>query len=241
MPNVILLSFTPCARELLIFTKQTRLEMGIDAMQRVHEMSDEDKTAELAYMAGTIRSSWEFADLTFLVSGITRATLDQMRTTRTASYAAQSLRVADASGSKVANPFDPENDTLKFVTFEAAAEEAVRGYIRLCHQGAKREDARGLLPLNIQTALVVKYNLRNFVDLVAARSSLRVQGEYADVVREMKRQTLDIWPWAAPFFESPHAAAIAKLEDVAKELGIVPGAGPGWEIAKAVDLLRKGN
>jgi thymidylate synthase (FAD) len=239
MPKVTLISATPQARELLIFTKQTRLEMSPDTMARVIAMSDAEKDAELAYMAGTIRSSWEFVDLTFLIQGTTRAIAQQITRTRQASYAMQSLRVVDARDIPVTNPFAGGDDIAKEVHFDLTAEEAKATYGRLVTLGAAKEDARGILPMNTQTSLVAKYNLRAFVDLVAARRSLRAQGEYGDIVRQMHKLALEVWPWSAPFFESPHAAAIEMLEKVARELGVETGKGPAWDIAKAIDLLRK--
>jgi hypothetical protein len=95
-----------------------------------------------------------------------------------------------------------------------------------------------LLPMNTQSNLVAKYNLRAFVDLVTARKSLRTQGEYAGIVRDMEFAVLAVWPWAAPFFLPKEDAAITMLERVADEIGVTVGSGPGWQIAKAVDLLR---
>ena len=55
----------------------------------------------------------------------------------------------------------------------------------------------------------------------------------------MERLILAVWPWAAPFFESDIDVAIEMLEKAAKEIGITTGKGLGWEIAKAIDLIRK--
>ena len=60
------------------------------------------------------------------------------------------------------------------------------------------------------------------------------------IVRRMEAEVLLAWPWAAPFFQPRQAAAIAELEAVAREIGITTGSGPGWRLAKAIDLLRKG-
>ena len=94
--------------------------------------------------------------------------------------------------------------------------------------------------MNSACNLVAKYNLRAFSDLVATRSSLRAQGEYTRVADRMKELVLERFPDFAPFFTSPHDLAIDSLTAIAKELGIVTGRGAGWEIAKAIDLLRKG-
>lgn len=248
MPKVSLISCTADARELLIFTKNTRLQMSAGAMNAVHFMNEEDKAREIAAMARTIRSSWEFVDLVFLVEGTTRAIAQQMTRTRQASYAMQSLRVVDASEIAITNPFetvdinpfdDLDDNAPRRGLFGRAADRARSAYSDLIKYQSAKEDARGILPMNTQTSLVCKYNLRAFVDLVSARESLRAQGEYGDIVRQMKALTLAQWPWSEPFFVHPQAAAIELLEEVAKSLGVTTGSGPGWDIAKAIDLLRK--
>ena len=93
--------------------------------------------------------------------------------------------------------------------------------------------------MNTQCNLVAKYNLRNLTDLVKARKSLRAQGEYNDVVVQMERCITEVWPWAKMFFVSDKQAAIETLESIAKRIGIITGKGDGWEIAKAIDLIRK--
>lgn len=237
--RVTLINFTDDARHLLMFTKQTRLNMSPDLMDEIRNWSEERKTEELAYMAKTIPSSWEFVDMTFLVSGISRACAQQMTRTRNASFAMQSQRVADVSEMEVHVPERIQNNNVKLVKYQAAVNMAVGRYKEMLEDGFSPEDARGVLPMNITCNLVAKYNLRAFVDLMKTRTSLRAQGEYAEVARAMKDCVLTVWPWSKPFFEDKHAAAIGMLETVAKDLGVTPGKGPAWEIAKAIDLLRK--
>jgi hypothetical protein len=55
----------------------------------------------------------------------------------------------------------------------------------------------------------------------------------------MESLVVDVWPWSKPFFVSDKQVAIEMLEAVARRIGIQVGKGDGWEIAKAVDLLRK--
>lgn len=225
------------AANILMFTKATRLNMTPDLLAEIQGNPDRAVAEELAYMAKTIRSSWEFVDLTFLVSGVTRATAQQMTRTRTASFAMQSMRVADvrAIGVQMNPELSPEHKDI----YATSAACSVAAYGLLVDTGAPLEDARGLLPLNTCCNLVVKYNLRSFADVLSARRSLRAQGEYHDIVAQMEAAVLEVWPWAEPFFADEHAVAIEMLENIAKELGGVVGKGHGWEIAKAIDLLRK--
>lgn len=225
------------AADLLIFTKQTRLEMSADGLESVKAMSESEKRKELSYMAGTIPSSWEFVDLTFLISGVSRATAQQITRTRTASYAMQSQRVTDLRGVGVVNPY-PEGSE-QAMDFAVGAATCLEEYGRAIENGVAPQDARGLLPMSVECNLVAKYNLRSLVDLIAARRSLRAQGEYAQIADDMYKAVIEVWPWAAAFFEPKFTAAIGRLEELAQEQGIAVGKGLGWELAKIIDLLRK--
>lgn len=237
--RITLINQTHNALDLLLFTKQTRLNMSPDLMDEISSWPEDKKLAEIDYMSKTIPSSWEFIDVTFLVSGISRACAQQMTRTRNASFAMQSQRVADVSQMEVHVPDRIAGDKIKLAKYNAAVNAAVGSYKGMMEDGFSPEDARGVLPMNITCNLVAKYNLRAFVDLMKTRTSLRAQGEYADVARAMKACVLGVWPWAAPFFADKHATAIAMLEQVAKDLGVTAGKGPAWEIAKAIDLIRK--
>jgi flavin-dependent thymidylate synthase len=225
------------AADLLLFTKSTRLQMTPTGLDDIRDLPLAVKMSLLAEMAKTIPSSWEFVDVVFLIEGVTRACAQQITRTRTASYAMQSQRVADLTGAEVTNPFDPREPF--YDTFHAAAWDALSAYADMLESGAAAQDARGVLPMNVQCNLVAKYNLRAFVDLVHSRSSLRTQSEYASIVRMATEEVRKAWPWVDPFFESPQSIAIQELEAVALELGVVPGSGAGWRVAKAIDLLRK--
>ena len=234
--KVSLITHTPYPLDVLMFTKSTRLEMNPDLLVEIAGKTEKEKADEIAYMAKTIRSSWEFVDIIFLIEGITRATAQQMTRTRNASFAMQSQRVADVSKMAISCPFDAGTEAHR--NFMYSARIAKSTYTTLIEGGAPKQDARGILPINITTNLVAKYNLRNFVDLVVARESLRASDEYVDVVREMKAAVLLAMPWAEPFFVSKYDMAVGMLEALAKKSGITPGEGDGWEIAKVIDLLR---
>lgn len=245
-PRVTLIDYTGKGREdegvhamdVLIFTKSTRLNMTPGGFEAVSALPLDIKLLELAAMAKTIPSSWEFVDLVFLIEGVTRACAQQITRTRTASYAMQSQRITRMNQASVTNPYEP-GDAL-YGAFDTASDQALHAYDTMLAQGAEPQDARGLLPMNTQCNLLAKYNLRSFADLVRSRSSLRTQGEYAEIIRLAVNEVLDAWPWASAFFEAPQDIAIRELTEVAQELGVTPGTGAGWRIAKALDLIRKG-
>src|SRR3954466_8252022 len=97
-PTVVLINYTSEARELLLYTKQTRLSLDAGLMDEIRAWPEEKKQAELDYMLGTIRSSWEFCDYVFAVNGVSRGFTHQYVRTREGSYAQQSQRTVDMSG-----------------------------------------------------------------------------------------------------------------------------------------------
>lgn len=227
------------AAELLVFTKSTRLNMTPDLRENIAAMTDDELHKELEYMTTTIRSSWEFLHFTFLVRDVSRAFAQQLTRTRTGSYAMQSQRVTDVSGANVVNPHpaglapsDLRND------FTVKAAKSVGAYKAHLSEGADTQDARGLLPMNIECNLVASFNLRALADLLVARKSLRVQGEYRDFVSRVELLVTQTMPWTKSFFESKNKKAIDILSEVVKEIGLEVGDGPGWKIAKAIDLIR---
>jgi thymidylate synthase (FAD) len=243
-PRVDLIDYTGIGRrdqhwhaaDMLIFTKSTRLNMNPNLFKEIQDKPVKWKMEELEKMAATIPSSWEFVDVTFLISDITRACAQQVTRTRTGSYAMQSQRVVDVSSAGVMNPALTYDHHL---AYEAAAAQSIERYKQLIEEGMQLQDARGLLPINIKCNLVAKYNLRAIVDLVRARESLRTQGEYVQIVGQMKNLIIGAWKWSKPFFESPHDKAIKMLETVVKRMDMTTGGGDAWEIAKAIDLIRK--
>jgi thymidylate synthase ThyX len=146
----------------------------------------------------------------------------------------QSQRVTDLSAVKVVNTCPAHHAE----EFDAMAEAAIGTYQHLVNIGVRREDARGLLPMNTECNLVAKYNLRSLVEVVRARSSLRTQAEYATIAEQYYLLTIAAWPWSAPFFESKNAKALEMLREVVEELGLETGSGLGWKVAKAMDLFR---
>ena len=90
--------------------------------------------------------------------------------------------------------------------------------------------------MHVASNLVVKFNLRALTELCRKRSSMRVQGEYNEVVRQMRELIIHVWPWSAPFFEPKECIASAIIEEVAAELPRELK----MKLAKAADLIKVG-
>jgi len=222
------------AAALLVFTKSTRLQMKPSLLDEIMTWPPEKMEEELSYMANTIPSSWEFCSYTFLIEGVTRAFTHQLVRTRTASFAQQTMRVLDVSEGPgwdyATGPTIPSipNSDASYDNLTSHQEECMSiyhgnmkdtaiDYKRLIANGAAIEDARGILPTNILTNIVMKINLRNWVDMIRKRSSSRTQGEYRDVLEAMKEAVLEVHPWAILFIDRTADRAIADLEKFLKE------------------------
>lgn len=238
--RVTLISYTPEAAELLIFTKSTRLSMSPGLMDEIRAWPEEKKLAELEYMANTIPSSWEFVDYVFMIEGVSRAFTHQFVRSRNASYAQQTMRVLNMG----------EFDYV--MTERVAADVRARGLVDILNENIKSvyrqlielglpvEDARGVLPTNISTNICAKFNLRAFVDLAKSRTGGRTQNEYQRVVNAMCDQVLKVHPWAEKFLFQQGRDYFAEIEKFAEEEygGDLLKKG---RLLKIVDKMRKGN
>lgn len=237
--KVTLIDYNRDAADQLIFTKSTRLNLSPGLFEEIRAWPQSRKEAELAYIAGTIKSSWEFVNYTFLIEGVSRAFTHQFVRTRQASYAQQSMRVTDMSTYDFVMPAriadHPEAHELVKALNEYIA--AVYGTLTQRH-GIPVEDARSILPTNIATNIVARYTLRAFADLAAARLGGRTQDEYREVMAAMVDEVLRVHPWAQLFiFGEMDRDHFAEIEAFARRK--FPDLKERGELLKIVDQMRK--
>jgi flavin-dependent thymidylate synthase len=236
--KVTLISCTPDAAALLLFTKNTRLNMTAGSYQSISERSPAEVAKELAYIAGTIPSSWEFVDYVFAVEGVSRAYTHQQVRTRAASYAQQSMRVLDMcefdyvmTEGNLADPCIP--DLINKLKLHISGT-----YKMMRALGQAPEDCRGILPTNIATNMICKFNLRTMSELCRSRTGGRTQSEYQQVLSAMAEEVIGVHPWAEQFLFPKGRDYFAEIEAfAAKEYGgdlLKKG-----ELLKIVDKMRK--
>ena len=234
--NVTLMSYTQNAQYHLIFAKQTRLEMKPDLLGSIMQMTGEEVEKELEYISNTIASSWEFVDYTFLIQDVTRAFTHQFVRNRHGSYAQQTMRMLDKkefdylSGPTI-------NNVEREIMYISTMQTIQIHYDRLIDMGASVEDARGILPTNICTNILAKFNLRTLSEMMMARSSSRVQGEYRDVLELMYDAVIEVHPWAHHFLNSKKKQAADKLDSAVKSMEYPVEAEAN--LIKQIDILRK--
>lgn len=246
-PKVELIHFTGkdtpdptwAAANLLIFTKSTRLNLSPGLLEEIKAWPTEKKLEELEYMANTLPSSWEFVDYVFLVTGVSRAFTHQMVRTRTGSYAQQSLRVVNKEGfGYIFTERNQQSPKAKEI-LKRACLYIQDAYDKLIEFGQPIEDARGILPTNISTNIICKFNMRTFVDLAKSRSGGRTQDEYQRVVSKMIDAVLAVHPWMDLFlFGNQGRDYFNEIEVFAKEEFSNDLAKKG-KLLKIVDRMRK--
>lgn len=217
--KVKLVAYTSDAKNLLIFTKNTRLFDSEDSYGDVASWPEKKKQEELDYMLKTIKSSWEFIDYTFLISGVSRGFTHQFVRTRNASYAQQSLRVVDKTDFQYVTPERynaPEYIEAKAL-FDATMKIINKSYKGLLKLGIPAEDARGILPTNVCTKIVAKFNLRTLHETAKSRLSPRAQHEMREVFKMMVVEVVKVHPWVKPFLEPTEWSAPSMYRSLNKE------------------------
>jgi len=214
VPKVELISYTPQAESLLIRTKNTRL---LHEESPTLKMTMEDMEKELDYMSNTIPSSWEFVSYTFLIKNVSRAFTHQFVRTRNGSYAQQSMRVVDKSDFDYVYTKRNLDDPRAYAVINEVLEKIKWGYRTLIEMDQPVEDARGILPTNISTNIVAKFNLRTLSELAASRTGGRTQNEYQEVMNRMADEVIKVHPWAEKFLFKKPRDYFKQIEEFAEE------------------------
>jgi len=215
--KVTLINHTPNAAQLLVFTKATRLTMAPALLAEIQSRPAEAIEQELAYMAETIPSSWEFVDYVFLVEGVSRACTHQQVRTRAGSYAQQTMRVLDMGKYDYVYTDRNKADQVSMAIIDKTNRYIQGAYSTLIQSGVAPEDARGILPTNIATNIVCKFNLRTLSELCKSRTGGRTQSEYQQVVNAMADAVLAVHPWAERFLFPAKRNAFDEIEAFAAE------------------------
>lgn len=225
------------AAELLVFTKNTRLEMRPGLMDDIMDWSQQELETQLIYMANTIPSSWEFIHYTFLINDVTRAFTHQLVRTRQGSYAQQTMRILNVAGFGYSTGPSLKDRPQQRSKYIRTMDEINAKYRDLVAAGVKIEDARGILPTNIHTNIVAGFNMRTLTEMARKRASGRTQGEYRDVMDAMIDAVKTVHPWTDLFFSRTFDVAAMELETAIRGL---PGIDDDQvtNLVKLVDQMR---
>jgi thymidylate synthase (FAD) len=130
-------------------------------------------------------STIEHISFTFEISGITRACANQLVRHRLASYSQESTRYVDMSTQNVIEPDAIKNHPYCHVLWISTVKIIRRVYNEFRKHGIKKEDARAILPLNLETKLMASMNARELMHVIELRTSPKAQQEIRDVANQM--------------------------------------------------------
>jgi flavin-dependent thymidylate synthase len=201
------------AANMIAYTRSTRLNMSPGLLAEIQAKEDFEVLKEVQLAAGTIPSSWEFVQFTFVIEKVTRAFTHQLVRTRHASYAQQAMRIVEMTDFEYARGPSVGEQGLYDDTMAMIA----KNYKILIDSGATTEDARGILPTNILTNICMHINMRNFVNLTRKRVSRRVQNEYRNVLDAAIIEVEKTYPWFYLFYKNDAFKARKDLQDMIYE------------------------
>ena len=202
--NISLINYTQHAKELLIFSKNTRHLTNTITFADIKRLTDEEKDEQIGYVFSTIGSSLEFVNYTFLLQDVTRALTHQLVRHRVGtSFAQQSLRVAPADNFSYLIPDNIEENMFTLAIYNSTMGTIQENYNLMLEKGADIQDARGVLPTNICTNILMGINLRAFSTMMETRLCVRAQGEFQEAAMNMRELLLEIHPWAEPVLYPP--------------------------------------
>lgn len=197
--KVTLKSFTQGALELLVGTKTTRMRG-----KSPEDMTPDELYDHFQYMLDTIKSPFEFVDYIFHIEGVSKNFTHQLVRTRTGAYQQETSRALEVGQIVRPSAFNHNPDgTLSSlgIIWDDAVADANASYQDLLANGAQLQDARALIPSNMETAIDAKFNLRTLSDMAKNRLCARTQGEYQEVFRAMRSLVLEVHPWAEPLLQ----------------------------------------
>lgn len=215
--SVSLVNFTPLPTETMMWAfMNMHHDVPSDLSQFIQEQENkfgndwEDVKKDFLKMLSfnPHNTVMEFVNFVFIIKGCSRAFQQQLTRTRLASYSIQSLRIVNvetfADDENYHIPANIINDSKLMRQYEEAMSETQDWYRELLVNGAKVEDARGVLPLNICSPITMSINLNSLRNMLSKRLCLLTQDEFGHVARSMVDEVeFNIGPEYRDLFQAP--------------------------------------
>lgn len=129
----------------------------------------------------------------------------------------ESTRYVDCSKFEYMTPdFKNANYDAALTEYVDAMESAREHYEKLLSIGVSREDAANVLPLGMNTKIVVKHNLRNLVDMMHTRLCNRTYYEFRNIlysiIWELSNKNEE-WKWIVDNLFVPKCKVLGKCPE----------------------------
>jgi len=138
-------------------------------------------------------STFEHAQFTFAIEGVSRVLTHQLVRHRIASYSQKSQRYVNEDSFDYIIPPSIKDNLEALKIFEEQMESARQAYQQLS-QLVHQEDARYVLPNATETKIVVTMNARSLLNFFSVRCCTRAQHEIQMLARQMLALVRDVAP-----------------------------------------------
>lgn len=192
------------------------------------EEKDKKDTRE-AFITGIIdrghTSVIEHVSVSFVLSNVSRACVNQLERHRIASYSQLSQRYVRMNNTNVILPWSIINskNTELAEKIKAHIYENKKLYVEMLEKGIKPEDARYILPEGTETKVFFTFNLRQIRNFLSLRLSTRAQEEIRLIAMSMYEQLKEIYPWLVHDMEGMYKEAVDYTERKRNENSSVVG------------------
>lgn len=145
-------------------------------------------------------STIEHIQVSYAISGISRACSHQLVRHRHMSFSQKSQRYVEEKGQfKYIVPKTIEKNEELLQKFNNYMEMTSKFYREMVELGIKAEDARSILPNATSTSMVASLNLRELIHLCNLRLCTRAQHEIREMTSQMAKCLLEVEPWLKPY------------------------------------------
>jgi thymidylate synthase (FAD) len=189
-----------------LVTNVSNVYKGVIANNRMLKQSDINEAFDDQHKT-QLHTPMEMLHTAWLITGVTRAFTHQLVRTRLASYAQESMRFM---GHKGVYEVLATGDLLRMGNEQMLQEYCdtiklqILTYERMLQAGISAEDARGVLPTNIVTSIIVGWSISTLAHVYNQRVCCQAQqGEWVPVLQEMKKQLGTVSPLVAGLLTAP--------------------------------------
>ncbi len=145
-------------------------------------------------------STIEHIQISYAISGISRACSHQLVRHRHMSFSQKSQRYVEEKGQfKYIIPKTIEKNEQLLKKFNSFMETTSKFYREMVEFGIKPEDARSILPNATSTSMIASLNLRELIHLCHLRLCTRAQDEIREMTQQMVNCLIEVEPWLNPY------------------------------------------
>lgn len=180
----------------ILLSKMVQATIGGNTEENIDEKLGEE------LFKGGLQTGLEAFNVSFEISGVSRAFTHQFVRTRKAAYHQQSSRytyMGDKFNVRMPQTI-ADNDEAKKV-FENFVKVSRETYAKLCELGMPFQDARFTVPVGIETYIIGEFPLKTFLDTYSYRACMLFQWEITHVFQEMKRCLVEKLPFLEPYIK----------------------------------------